>query len=168
MMKASDDITKSSRHQKIIGQFGEQIVCNWLSRSGFEVAIVDHTGLDIIAYRPDRKQRLGITVKARTRSAGTEAASVRLFSAREEGRKKLVTACNAFGCEPWIAVYVEASNDGDIFLTSLAHYDEAYRGRSGRENEDWKMGPEHRKRYETDTGVKHLHVRFDKTGWRWK
>ena len=167
-MKTVDDITKSSRHQKIIGQFGEHIVCNWLSRSGFEVAIVDHTGLDIIAYRLETKQRLGITVKSRTRRAGTEAESVNLFSTRHEGRAKLMAACNAFGCEPWIAVYVEASNGGDIFLTSLAHYDEAYRGKSGRENEDWKMGPNYRKHYEADPGVQHLRVRFDKTGWVWK
>ena len=45
------EIIKSSRHQKIIGTFGENLICNWLSRSGFEVAVVDHTGIDIIAYK---------------------------------------------------------------------------------------------------------------------
>jgi len=35
------EIEKSSRHQKIIGDLGENIICNWLSRSGFEVAIVN-------------------------------------------------------------------------------------------------------------------------------
>lgn len=43
------DIYKSTRHQKIFGDFGEHIVCNWLSRSGFEETIADHTGIDIIA-----------------------------------------------------------------------------------------------------------------------
>ena len=70
------DITKSSRHRKIIGNFGEQLICNWLSRSGFEVVCVDHTGIDIIAYCPSRNKRLGITVKSRTRKRGTEGASV--------------------------------------------------------------------------------------------
>lgn len=46
------DIIKSTRHQKIIGNFGENIICNWLSRSGFEVTVVDHTGIDIVAYNP--------------------------------------------------------------------------------------------------------------------
>ncbi len=46
------EIDKSTRHQKIIGEFGEHLICNWLSRSGFEVTIVDHTGIDIIAYDP--------------------------------------------------------------------------------------------------------------------
>ena len=46
------EIIKSPRHQKIIGNFGESLICNWLSRSGFEVAVVDHTGIDIVAYNP--------------------------------------------------------------------------------------------------------------------
>jgi len=49
------EIEKSTRHQKIIGDFGENLICNWLSRSGFEVSIVDHTGIDIIAYNPKEK-----------------------------------------------------------------------------------------------------------------
>ena len=44
------DIDKSSRHKKIVGDLGEQLVCNWLSRSGWEVVLVDHTGIDIVAY----------------------------------------------------------------------------------------------------------------------
>jgi hypothetical protein len=167
-MKAADDISKSTRHQKIIGQFGEQIVCNWLSRHKFEVTIVDHTGLDIIAYRPRTGERLGITVKARTRRAGTESESVNLFSARHKDRTKLETACEAFGCSPWIAVYVEASNDADIFLTPLAHYDEAYRSRKKKQIEDWKMSHAFRRQYADDPKVKHLHIDFDKTGWKWK
>lgn len=43
------NIIKSTRHQKIIGDLGEYMICNWLSRSGFEVTLADHTGLDIIA-----------------------------------------------------------------------------------------------------------------------
>jgi Holliday junction resolvase-like predicted endonuclease len=167
-MKEPDDIIKSTRHQKIIGQFGEQIVCNWLSRCGFEVAIVDHTGLDIIAYRPETKERLGITVKARTRRVGTESESVNLFSSRHEDRKKLVAACDAFGCHPWIGVYVEAADEADMYLTSLAHYDEEYRGAQGRQVEDWKMSEDHRNRYTQDAQVRHLHVTFDRTGWKWK
>jgi hypothetical protein len=46
-------IVKSSRHQKIIGNLGEDLLCNWLSRSGFEVTVVDHTGIDVVAYVKD-------------------------------------------------------------------------------------------------------------------
>jgi hypothetical protein len=70
---------KSSRHAKIIGTFGELLICNWLSRSGFEVCLVDHTGIDLLAARKVTGDRMGITVKSRTRVAGTEGESVNLF-----------------------------------------------------------------------------------------
>lgn len=77
------EIVKSSRHQKIIGNFGENLICNWLSWSGFEMVLVDHTGIDIIAYNPKTDQRLGISVKSRTRGTGKEEDPVNLFSSRE-------------------------------------------------------------------------------------
>ncbi len=120
-------IEKSSRHQRIVGNFGEYLVCNWLSRSGFEVSVVDHTGMDLIAYNPHTKQRLGITVKSRTRSSGTETGSVYLFREAKKDRQKLADACEAFQCEPWIAVYVECDDDAHLFLTSLANYDRKYK-----------------------------------------
>jgi Holliday junction resolvase-like predicted endonuclease len=119
-------IIKSSRHKKIIGNFGENLICNWLSRSGFEVIIADHTGIDIIAYHPSDHQRLGITVKSRTRTAGKEDESVNVFSYQrgKDDRKKVMDACQAFACEPWIAIYVEAENNAEVYLTSLENYDQ--------------------------------------------
>ena len=115
-------IQKSSRHQHIIGKFGEYMLCNWLSRSGFEAAVVDHTGLDVVSFNPSTDRRLGITVKSRTRNVGTEATHVNIFSYREgkNDRQRLVEACRSFGCEPWIAVYVETQCSADLYLTSLA------------------------------------------------
>ena len=107
--------------RSLLGRFGEYLVCNWLSRSGFEVCIVDDTGLDLIAYHPRRDQRLGITVKARTRLPGTEKGSVYLFREAKNDhersdRQKLLDACKAFSCEPWIAVYAECDAHADLFL----------------------------------------------------
>jgi hypothetical protein len=65
-------------------------------------------------------------------------------------------------------VYVEAADAADIYLTPLAHYDEEYRGREGRQIEDWRMSEDLRRRYADDHSVKHLHVTFDRTGWAWK
>jgi len=95
-------IVKSTRHQKIIGDCGELIICNWLSRSGWEVAIVDHTGIDIVAYSPATSRRLGITVKSRTRTVGREESSVNIFSYQKgkDDRQKTIAACKAFACEP--------------------------------------------------------------------
>lgn len=161
------EITKSSRHQKIIGDFGEHLVCNWLSRSGFEVTIVDHTGIDLIAYDPSSQQRLGITVKSRTRTAGKEGESVNVFYGRGRDRRKTSDACQAFACEPWIAIYVEAAAYADLYLTSLENYEQDYRGKPGKVVDDWKMSAKSRQKYESDSSVKHIRIDFCPTNWTW-
>lgn len=162
------DIVKSTRHQKIIGDCGELTICNWLSRSGWEVVIVDHTGIDIVAYNPSTKQRLGITVKSRTRTIGREQSSVNIFSYQKgkNDRQKAIAACEAFACEPWLAVYVEATDQADIYLTSLENYDANYR-REGKAIDDWKMGPKYMEKYMADPLVKHIKIKFQKTNWSW-
>jgi len=164
------DIAKSSRHSKVIGEFGEAFLSNWLSRSGFEVTTVDHTGLDIIAYHPPTKRRLGITVKSRTRDAGREATSVNVFSNQKEhdDRAKLREACEAFASEPWLAVYVETSESADLYLTSLEHYDQIYRPNKSRAIDTWKMGNKDRRTYHADPDVWHVRVAFtaSKLDWR--
>ncbi len=160
-------ITKSTRHAKIIGDFGEMLICNWLSRSGFEVTVVDHTGIDIIAYHQKTGQRLGITVKSRTRSRGTENDSVNLFNNKKKvpDRKKVLESCQAFSCEPWIGVYVETSEYADVYLTSLENYDQNYRGAIKKVTEDWKM--KNKEMYMNDRNVKHLRLEFISNNWSW-
>jgi len=164
MVNDAIDIEKSSRHQKIIGNLGEHLVCNWLSRSGFEVAVVDHTGIDLIAYDPISKQRMGITVKSRTRNL-RETESVNIFNNRKNDRDKVRAVCAAFGCEPWIAVYVETKNFADLFMTSLTHYDAKYRTVEGKAIDDWKMTPQWMKAYDKDSEVMHLHLGFEAGTW---
>jgi hypothetical protein len=141
-----------------------------LSRTGFEVTIVDHTGIDIIAYNPKTKRRLGITVKSRTRNIGKEKTKVNIFSYQKgkNDRQKLLNACNAFSCEPWIAVYVETSEFADVYLTSLKNYDDKYRGREGKAIDDWGMGKKNKEEYETDHNVKHIRIEFHATTWDWE
>jgi len=153
------NIDKSTRHQKIIGDFGEAILCNWLSRSGFEVTIVDHTGIDIVAYNK-KTGRLGITVKSRTRLKGTENESVNLLSNRKKERIKVKKACKAFACEPWIGIYVETTNYADIYLMSLAHYDKRYR-KKDKVLDDWKMTEKYTRQYASDEQIEHVRIRFD-------
>lgn len=158
-------IEKSTRHHHIVGRFGEYFVCNWLSRSGFEVCIVDHTGLDVIAYHPGRKQRLGITVKSRTRLFGKEATGVNLFRETKNDRQKLLKACEAFNCNPWVAVYVECDAYADLFLTSLENYD--HYTNSGKKVYAWAMNKKWMKQYETNSEVKHVRIDFNASNW-WK
>jgi hypothetical protein len=163
------EIVKSPRHQKIIGNFGEALLCNWLSRSGFEVAIVDHTGIDVLAYNSRTKKRLGISVKSRTRVKGTETTSVNILSYRKDknDRQKVLDACKAFAAEPWIAIYVESSDFADLFLLSLEHYDHKYRAKQKRAIDGWKMGQKYRERYEADPQVRHIRMDFSGSLWQW-
>ena len=168
-MKEPPPIEKSSRHQKIIGAFGEHLICNWLSRSGFEVTIVDHTGIDIVAYDPRTKARIGITVKSRTRSPDRESSSVTLLSYRKatDDRVRVMDACKAFDAEPWLGVYVETTQYAEVYLTSLSNYDAKYRGSASRAIDDWKMTPKHRQSYAQDADVKHIHMDFSVVSWNW-
>lgn len=162
-------IVKSTRHQKIIGNFGEALVCNWLSRSGFEVTIVDHTGIDVLAYNSQTRKRLGISVKSRTRVEGAETDSVNIFSYQKgkNDRQKVLDACQAFEAEPWIAIYIESSCCADLFLLSLKHYDRKYCPKQKRAIDDWKMGQKYRERYEADPQVRHIRMDFSGSSWQW-
>ena len=122
-----------------------------------------------MAYNPLTKQRLGITVKSRTRTLGTEETSVNIFSYRKakNDRQKLLDACKVFACEPWIAVYVETSESADLYLTSLKNYDDKYRGGEGKAIDTWKMTKKHKARYEEDPDVKHIRIEFHAKNWDW-
>ncbi len=161
------EIQKGTRHQKVIGQFGEHLICNWLSRSGFEAAIVDHTGIDIIAYNPTNKRRLGISVKSRTRSRGTERSSVTVFE-READRNKMLAACAAFGCEPWIAVYVEATDTADLFLVGLKNFERIYEAEGKALVRFWRMTPKYQSLCTNDTNVLHIRIQFEVGNWQFE
>ncbi len=159
------EIEKGSRYRKIVGNFGEYLVCHWLSRSGFEVGIVDHTGMDVIAHNRRTKERLGITGKSRTRVRGTEAVSTHIFREAKQDRQKLLDACEAFGCVPWIAAYVECGEHADLFLTSLANYDSKYRSKDKRSIDAWKISEGQKHAYAVDPEVRH--IRFDFKAAKW-
>jgi len=106
-------MNKSSRHSKITGDFGEYLTLYWLSKSGFECARVDHTGIDIIARRPNSKEVMGISVKARSRSKGTERASITL---KRDEFKKAAAACKAFRCKLYFAFVVDRGDNTVLYL----------------------------------------------------
>jgi hypothetical protein len=161
-------ITKSGYFSKIIGNFGENLVCNWLSRSGFEVALIDHTGIDVLAYQRATRERFGITVKSRTRLTGTENECVNLFSYQrgKNDRLRVIDACETFACKPWIAVYVETTKQADLFLTSLDNFDAKYR-RLDPAIDTWSMAPKYRTQYDQDPAVKHICIKFESKHWVW-
>lgn len=165
-MQQQDDINKSTRHAKIIGNCGENIICNWLSRSGFEVAIVDHTGIDIIAYHPKSRIRLGISVKSRTRHSGTESESVNLYRNNDKDIDKLKNACEAFNCEPWLGIYVETAKCADVYLTSLMNFTNKYVNLA--KVAQWNMTEKQKAIYAKDKDIKHVHIDFTCHNWKWE
>lgn len=87
-----------------------------------------------------------------------------MFSKRKNDRGKVRAACDAFACEPWIAIYVETTDFADLYLTSLRNYDDKYRGK-GRTIDAWKMRERDRERYEKDPNVRHIRIDFRDTNW---
>jgi hypothetical protein len=162
-------IDKSSRHSAIIGKCAEYLICSWLSRSGFEVAVVDHTGIDLVAYRRKTDLRIGVSVKSRLRTKRPND-SVNVFEVktasdkRKTSRDKVKEACNAFSCEAWIGIYVETDNGADIYLTSVENYDEKY-CTNGKKKDDWKMTKKYREKYRNDPDVQHVRISFDTERW---
>ena len=108
-------ITKSTRHSKITGDFAEALVLYWLSKYGCECARVDHTGLDLIARNPITDELMGISVKARSRNTGTEETQIKIERSNID---KLNVACKAFGCNPHFAIVIDAGESIVCFITT--------------------------------------------------
>ena len=65
-----------------------------------------------------------------------------------------------------MAIYVETTNEADVYLTSLDNYDQNYRI-PGKAVDDWKMCLKYRERYASDTNILHIHLSFDARNWGW-
>jgi len=141
-------INKSSRHSKIAGDFGETLVLYWLSKYDFECAKVDHTGIDLIARNPYTRELMGISVKSRTRSAGTEKGYVKI---PKEDFRKIDAACEAFGCQPYFAVMVDAGDTIRVFITTRTHILQLYP--STRAGSGWRMSQDWLTQYADDREV---------------
>ena len=109
-------IDKSSRHSKIAGNFGETLFLYWLSKKGYEIALVDHTGIDLIAYEKKTGRRFGISVKTRTRISGTENEGLYV---KPTDIDKVKNACIHFACEPYFRIVVDRANKIDAILVSM-------------------------------------------------
>jgi len=142
-------ISKSTRHAKITGGFGETIILYWLSKYGFECAPVDHTGIDIIARNPHTQEVMGISVKSRSRSEGSEDEYV---SIPNDNFAKAEAACAAFGCVPYFAIIVDAGDTIRGFMLPMNHLLALFP--KGKTASGWKMTDQYLKRYEHDPEIK--------------
>jgi Holliday junction resolvase-like predicted endonuclease len=116
-MNTQPEISKSTRHKKIAGDFGEALVLYWLSKHGFECAMVDHTGIDIIARNPRTRDLMGISVKSRTRNPNTVGDALNVHIDEYD---KAQRACEAFGCQPYFALVLDHIATISVFIVSAA------------------------------------------------
>jgi Holliday junction resolvase-like predicted endonuclease len=142
-------VIKSSRHAKLAGDFGESLVLYWLSKYGYECARVDHTGIDIIAKNPHTGELMGISVKTRSRVAGTDEDSVSIHNSHFE---KVEKACKAFGCVPYFAIIVDAGEAIRVYVISMQRLLEIYP--LGKIVCNWKMKYKSLSKYEQDPQIK--------------
>ncbi len=154
------DVNKSTRHSKITGDFGECLVLYWLSKYGFECALVDHTGIDIIALNPHTDELMGISVKSRSRSTGTEGQYV---SIPNDNFKKAENACKAFNCIPYFAVVVDEGNKVYAFIISQKHLLELFP--KGKRSVGWKMTEKLIETYRNDPNIKIFEFEYETTSW---
>ena len=153
-------VQKSTRHAHITGQFAEHLVLYWLSKYGFECAQVDHTGIDIIARNPNTHELMGISVKSRSRTTGTEGTYVKI----DRGHlPKVDDACLAFDCNPYFAIVVDQADEIIVFLLSKDHLLQLYP--LGKTGVAWKMTSRAVEGYLEDSDIKI--VRFQHTTEAW-
>jgi Holliday junction resolvase-like predicted endonuclease len=153
-------MSKSSRHSKITGDFGESLVLYWLSKYGFECASVDHTGIDLIAKNPHTNELMGISVKSRCRNPGTENECITI---PHDDFKKALVACNAFECVPYFAIVVDGGESIRAFLLSISHLRNLYPQKGLATY--WKMSRAALQQYHVDPRI--MHFGFTTQTGRW-
>lgn len=153
-------VEKSSRHSKVTGDFSENLILYWLSKYGFECALVDHTGIDIIANNPKTNEVMGISVKSRSRNTGTEKEHL---SITNDNFPKAENACKAFGCTPYFAIVVDVGNKIYAFITSMSHLLEIHPMR--QKTSGWKMTDKWIQKYRDDPDIKMFEFEYDTSTW---
>lgn len=153
---------KSSRHSKLTGDFGESLVLYWLSHYGFECALVDHTGIDIIARRPRSDEVLGVSVKSRSRTPGTETTSL---SIPKTDLRKADQACHAFGCVPYLALVIDGADVIRTYILSKKHLLELHPGNANTIS--WGMTQRRIDKYRADPQIRSFELRVQPGHW-WK
>jgi Holliday junction resolvase len=151
---------KSTRHAKITGDFGEALVLYLLSKTGFECARVDHTGIDLIARRPDSREVMGVSVKSRSRSEGAEGTSINI---QKDDIEKAARACKAFGCKPYFAIVVDEKGLIRVFILSAKQLLRLRPG--GAKVSSWAMSDKELQRYRDNKNVMWVEMGMHEGRW---
>jgi hypothetical protein len=156
------ETTKSTRHAKISGNFAENLILYWLSKNGFECAIVDHVGIDLIARNPVSNELMGISVKGRTRIPGKEYEGIFIRNTEFE---KIRKACEAFGCIPYFALVRDAEAFGEIIFCILSMERLLQIYSLGKRVLNFIMTPPAIESYKRDTDIKVVEFSYRTHSW---
>jgi hypothetical protein len=155
------DISKSTRHSKIAGDYAEHLILYFLSKHGFECARVDHTGIDIIAKNRHTTEVMGVSVKGRSRCKGTEKTSLRIPA---DHFKKVDDACKAFGCVAYYSIVVDLGDETTVFLLSGKTLAEIYPRAALEQGVNWAMDANSVSKYRAHPDIVGMTIshRFDR------
>ncbi len=153
-------IAKSSRHSKITGDFAESLILYWLSKYGFECAKVDHTGIDIIARKPNSNTVMGISVKSRSTNEGKVNDPLLI---KNDNFEKAQRACDAFNCKPYFAIVVDQIEKIRAFILPMDEMINLYP--KGRRSYQWRMAPKYIETYKQNPEI--VYVEFDYATHSW-
>ncbi len=151
---------KSSRHSKITGDFAETLILYWLSKHGFECALLDHVGIDILARHPKTNELMGISVKGRSRDQEKEKDYIHIPNSHFS---KVESACKAFGCNPYFAFVVDRGDDILCFITTMEHLLELFP--KSKTCSGWKMNKKWLEKYRNDKKVIFFALAYREHNW---
>jgi hypothetical protein len=112
------------------------------------VRVFDHTGIDLIARNPRKKEVMGISAKSRTRTEGTESDVVNIPI---DNFEKAKNACRAFGCVPYFAIVVDAGEIIRGFVLSMDHLLKI--SPPTNQASSWKINTKHLEKYRNDSEI---------------
>lgn len=153
-------VSKSSRHSKMTGDFAEHLVLYWLSKHGFECARVDHTGIDLIARNPHTDEVMGISVKSRSRNPGTETTSI---SIHDSDIQKALKACTTFQCRAYFAIMADIKNKIVVFILSAQKLRKIFP--NSKDVYAWRMTEKCLEQYYADSEIRVFELRTRTHSW---
>jgi Holliday junction resolvase-like predicted endonuclease len=108
-------VNRDTRAPKLLGDFGEGLATYVLMTQGFEVAVVDHVGADLIAEREGT--RIAVSVKTRLFRKGSK--EHRSVTIEDEHLRKLKFFADRFGMSRVFIQVVSLGDTGEIHVFLL-------------------------------------------------
>ena len=152
--------TRSERHNRISGDFGEHFVCYWLSKRNFQPVIIDYTGIDIIAYNNSLDKRWGISVKTRTRTKEKNQQEEININQRE--LPLILQACKFFDAIPYFGIVSDGDIQNQIFIHIIS-FEEMKRINNFEEGKNLyiKLTEKYIKQYETTKNSLNIKIKYE-------